>query len=110
LSSAEHRRNGGIGSPERARKQPLDRFEHPNKDPEHFGRSHRVTVRSPWATAAIGNRWTKYKGSHLSPFACSLHAFSRELTQASEAVASQTAPHPSYRFHSASPRVYNVND
>jgi hypothetical protein len=68
------------------------------------------TAGSPWATAAIGNRWTQYKGSHLSPFACLLHADARELKQAAEAAASQTIPHPSYRFHSASHRAYNVDE
>ena len=30
------------------------------------------------ATAAIGNRWTQCRGSHLSPFACLLHADTTE--------------------------------
>src|SRR5450631_2886873 len=62
------------------------------------------TVGSPSATAAIGNRWTQCRGSHLSPLACLLHVDAQVLKQAAEAAPSQTTLHRSYRFHIASPR------
>src|SRR5476651_136239 len=68
------------------------------------------TVGSPSATAAIGNRWTQCRGSHLSPLACLLHVDAQVLKQAAEAAPSQTTLHRSYRFHIASPRAYNVDE
>src|ERR1700676_3221166 len=65
------------------------------------------TVGSPAAIAAIVNRWTQCRGSHLSPFACLLHVDAQALKQAAEAAPSQTTLHRSYRFHIASPRAYN---
>jgi hypothetical protein len=44
------------------------------------------------------------------PFAGLLRADARELKLLAEAAPSQTTRHPSYRFHIASPRVYNVNE
>ena len=66
-------------------------------------------VGSPSAIAAIGNRWTQCRGSHLSPFACLLHV-AQALKQAAAAAPSQTTLHQSYRFHIASPRAYNVDE
>src|SRR5450755_3762452 len=68
------------------------------------------TVGSPSATAAIGNRWTQCRGSHLSTLACLLHVDAQVLKQAAEAAPSQTTLHRSYRFHIASPRAYNVDE